>query len=125
MPSTAQAIIEPSITSRAETSEGSAALQLPREVVADVGADHVDVAVREVDQAQDAVDHRVAQGDQGVDRPERQAVDQLLEEGRHAEESRAPRRSAPARPYCFTVLGLDGLGQEVLAVLDLQDDGRS
>ncbi len=33
-------------------------------------AQHVDVAVREVDQPQDAVDHRVAQGDQGVDDPQ-------------------------------------------------------
>ncbi len=31
-------------------------------------ADHEDVAVREIDEAQDAIDHRVAQRDQGVER---------------------------------------------------------
>ena len=52
--------------------------------VADVGPDHVDVAVREVDQPQDTVDHGVAQGDQGVQAPELHAVYQLLHERMHA-----------------------------------------
>ncbi len=47
---------------------------------ADVGADHVDVAVREVEQLQDPVDHRVAEGDEGVDAAEREAVDEELDE---------------------------------------------
>ena len=42
-----------------------------RGVVADERAEHEDVAVREVDQLQDAVDHRVAERDQGVDGAER------------------------------------------------------
>ena len=37
------------------------------------GADHEDVAVGEVDELDDAVDHRVAEGDEGVDRADRQA----------------------------------------------------
>ncbi len=47
---------------------------------ADVGADHVHVAVREVQELQDPVDHRVAQRDERVDAPERQAVDEELDE---------------------------------------------
>ena len=48
------------------------------------GADHEDLAVGEVDQLDDAVDHRVADRDQRVQRPEGQPVDQLLEELVHA-----------------------------------------
>ena len=48
--------------------------------VADERADHVDLAVREVQQLQDPVDHRVAERDQGVDAAERQPVDELLHE---------------------------------------------
>ena len=36
--------------------------------------------MREVDEAQDAIDHRVAERDERVDRTQRKAVDQLLEE---------------------------------------------
>ena len=35
----------------------------------DEGADHEDVAMGEIDHADDAVDHRVADGDQAVDHP--------------------------------------------------------
>src|SRR6202012_2786498 len=42
--------------------------------------DHVDVAVGEVDEAEDAVDHRVPDGDERVYRAPTQAVDDLLEE---------------------------------------------
>ena len=41
------------------------------------GADHEDVAMGEVDQLDDAVDHRVAEGHEGVDRPERHRVHEL------------------------------------------------
>ncbi|WDT82677.1 MAG: hypothetical protein MPW14_14175 [Candidatus Manganitrophus sp.] len=44
----------------------------------EIGADHVDLAVGEVDQPHDAVDHRVAERHQRVHRAEREAVDQLL-----------------------------------------------
>ena len=47
-------------------------------------ADHENVAVREIDHADDAVDHRVADGDQAVDRTEGDAVDELLDEIFHA-----------------------------------------
>ena len=59
----------------------------------DKGADHVDLAMREIDHADDAVDHRVADRDQPVDRPQRQAVDQLLQKICHP---RALRRRSPA-----------------------------
>jgi hypothetical protein len=36
--------------------------------------------VREIDEPQDSVNHGVAEGDQRVNRAERQAVDQLLDE---------------------------------------------
>ena len=47
-------------------------------IVADEGADHEDVAVGEIDEAQDAIDHRVAQRDERVDRAERKSIDELL-----------------------------------------------
>jgi hypothetical protein len=40
--------------------------------------------VREVDHADDAEHHRVADRDQAVDRAERDAVDELLDEDFHA-----------------------------------------
>ena len=43
--------------------------------------DHEDLGVREVDEPQHAVDERVAQGDQCVDRPKREAVHGLAPEG--------------------------------------------
>jgi len=39
----------------------------------------------EVDHTDDAVDHRVADGDEPVDRAERHAIDQLLKKIFHAE----------------------------------------
>ena len=45
-------------------------------------AEHEDVAVREVDQLEDAVDERVAERDQRVDHPERQADDEQVEQVR-------------------------------------------
>ena len=45
---------------------------------------HEHVAVGEIDHADDAVDHRVADGDEPIDRSERQPVDQLLQEIVHA-----------------------------------------
>ena len=65
---------------------GSGSVEVERvgEEIAGEGAQHVDVAMREVDQAQDPVDHRVAERDEGVDRAERQPVDELLENGVHA-----------------------------------------
>ena len=50
----------------------------------DEGGDHEHVAVGEVHHADDAEHHRVADGDEAVDRAERQAVDQLLNEIFHA-----------------------------------------
>ena len=47
-------------------------------VIGDHCADHVDVAVREVDEAQDAIDHRVAERDQRVEAAPGDAVDELL-----------------------------------------------
>ena len=41
-------------------------------------AQHINVAVREVDEAQHAINHGVAKRDQGVNRALRQAVDELL-----------------------------------------------
>jgi hypothetical protein len=46
----------------------------------DVGAHHIDIAVREVDKLQHAVHHGVADGDQGVNTACLDTVDQLLEE---------------------------------------------
>ena len=48
-----------------------------------VRGDHVDLPVGKVDHADDAVDHRVADGDQPVDRAQNQPVNQLLNEDVH------------------------------------------
>src|SRR6202044_1973760 len=50
----------------------------------DEGRDHEHVAMGEVHHADDAVDHRIADGDQAVDRTKRDAVDELLDEIVHA-----------------------------------------
>jgi hypothetical protein len=47
------------------------------------GADHKHLAMGEVDQADDAVDHGVAQRDQGVHAAQHQAVDDLLKKDVH------------------------------------------
>ena len=46
----------------------------------DEAADHENIAMGEIDHADDAVDHGVADRDQAVDRAEHEAVDQLLGE---------------------------------------------
>src|SRR5450830_1794938 len=46
----------------------------------EVSGNHINLAMGEVDHANDAIDHCVADGDQAIDRPEGQAVDQLLQE---------------------------------------------
>jgi hypothetical protein len=82
-----------------------APLQLPRKVVPGVGAQHVNVAVREVDEPQHAVDHGVAERDQGVDRPQGEAVDELLEKRRHlGTDPNFP--SSPAEPEEETEIGV-------------------
>ncbi len=49
------------------------------------GAEHEDIAMSKVDHADNAIDHRVADGDQAIDRAEREPVDHLLEEIFHRE----------------------------------------
>jgi hypothetical protein len=65
------------------------ALQTLREpvagVIADERSDHEDVAVREVDQLQDAVHHRVAESDERVDRAGSDADQKVLQDGLHKE----------------------------------------
>src|SRR5262249_30261904 len=51
-----------------------------RERARDHAAEHEDVAVCEVDQLEDAVDERVAEGDEGVDAPRREADEEDLDE---------------------------------------------
>src|SRR5205085_9868449 len=46
----------------------------------DEEAEHEDIAVREVDELDDAVHHRVPERDEGEDRAARKAVDRLLDE---------------------------------------------
>ena len=52
---------------------------------ADIGADHVDRAVREIDQVRDAVDQREADREQRIDVADHQAVDGVVEPGRQTE----------------------------------------
>ena len=46
----------------------------------DESAHHEDITVGEVDQAHDAVDHGISQGDQGIYEAQLQSVDDLLKE---------------------------------------------
>ena len=73
----------------------------------------------EVDHADDAVDHRVADGDQPVDRAERDAVDELLEEifhasdlslGRGADSAESP---IVAESACLAGAGTGGNGSRI------------
>jgi hypothetical protein len=50
----------------------------------DEGGEHEHVAVGEVHHADDAEHHGVADGDQPIDRAQRQPVDELLREDFHA-----------------------------------------
>ena len=83
-PITAQIAIAPIVTTIAPRIDGFASMFMRvREVIAGERAEHVDVAVREVDEPQHPVHHRVAERDQRIDGAEREAVDELLEEGIH------------------------------------------
>ena len=54
-----------------------------REVIPGESAQHVDVAVREIDEPEHSVHHRVPERDECVNGAERKAVNELLEEGIH------------------------------------------
>jgi hypothetical protein len=49
-----------------------------REIKSGERAEHEDVAVREIDEPQNAINHRVAERDERENRAERQTVDELL-----------------------------------------------
>src|SRR6266446_1563604 len=53
------------------------------------GADHEHIAVGKINEAQDAIDHGIAQRDQRINRTQCKAVDQLLKEFAHRGESQA------------------------------------
>ena len=70
------------------------------------GAHHEDLAVGEVDELDDPVDHRVAEGDEAVGGAQHRAVDQLLEELPHG----ASRfRAGTGRSLACELAGLQGL----------------
>jgi len=56
----------------------------PADGQADEGADHVHVAVGEIDEAENAVDHRVADGDESVDGARLHSDDQVLDKSLHS-----------------------------------------
>ncbi len=62
-------------------------------------ANHEDVAMREVDHPDNAVDHRITDGDQTIDRAQREPIDKLLDEILHTEV--APQEAAIARLHSF------------------------
>src|SRR5690606_1324685 len=74
-------------------------------------ADHEDFAVGEVDQLQDAVDHRVTERDEGVDAAEHESVEDLLQQYVEVEQSpESPRRSP--RPLFPVVIPASGAPPE-------------
>jgi hypothetical protein len=78
------------------------------------GPDHVDLAVGEVDHADDAVDHAVADRDQAVHGAQRQAVDELLKEVVHV---LAP---GPASPAHRSILAPPAAGAPVPLPFELR-----
>ena len=62
---------------------------------ADISANHVNLAVGEVNQADDAIDHGVANGNQRINAAEGEAVDNLLKEVVHGLKKDRVRRGAP------------------------------
>ena len=52
------------------------------------GPDHQYIPVGEVDELEDPVDHAVPERDQGIDRPQRKSVNQLLQKLVHGEKKR-------------------------------------
>ncbi len=61
-----------------KTVEEPDALQAEKDLDADEGAEDEDLGVREVDELEDAVDHRVAERDEGVHETESDAVEKYL-----------------------------------------------
>src|SRR5206468_11892259 len=61
-----------------KTVEEPDALQAEKDLDADEGAEDEDLGVREVDELEDAVDHRVAERDEGVHEAESDAVEKYL-----------------------------------------------
>ena len=85
----------------------------------DKTADHENVAVGEIDHADDAIDHGVADGDQAIDRAKHEAVDQLLGEIIHAlplvdAKRRGPPAAFDRRIQPFSNSGGRGRQQQVL-----------
>jgi hypothetical protein len=83
----------------------------------DEGRNHEHVAMGEVHHPDDAEDHRVADGDKPVDRSERDAVDQLLDEDFHASPSRLRR--------CHAGPGNDEVGVNASPVVDFLTSART
>src|SRR6202041_1901943 len=79
--------------------------------------DHENIAVGEIDHADDPVDHRVANGDQAIDRTERYAVDELLDEIFHASAAfRIPRNFLTGAFTADNARGGCGSMRQVLGV---------
>jgi hypothetical protein len=76
IPSAAHTSIAASITKIPPPSEGWP--EISSGVKSRKRADHEDVAVREVDEPQHAIDERVADGDERIHRADGKAVDELL-----------------------------------------------
>ena len=101
----------------AQTGQGAGACGEHRET--DEAAEHVDVAVGEVEQLDDPVDHRVAQGHQTVERADEQSVEHQLQVvvhrspdrvgggGNHADAGRSRPASAWRQPYSVSYTHLD------------------
>src|SRR5829696_6575047 len=71
--------------------------QRSKNAPADIGADHEDLAMREIDHEEDAVNHGIAKREEPVDRAERDAKDELLRQDRKnvAQRSILPEIGAP------------------------------
>src|SRR6185369_15563300 len=110
---------------RAHAEHLRAALTEPvSEIVAHERADHVHIAVREVDQFQYPVNHRVTERNQRVDCAQRDTVDQLLEERTHTGDSLSSTvgvRAFGAR-LVHVLIAITGLQSwPALAVLELPE----
>ena len=76
-----------------EIPQDAVGLQPQQDLDPDEGADHEDLAVGEVDELQHPINHRVAEGDQGVHEPQDEAVQNHL--GKDADHERNIHRTSP------------------------------
>ena len=74
-------------------------IEILADAITDIGADHVDRAMRKVDQVRDAVDQRQPDREQGVDIADDETIDGVVEPGAERRDHHWPMASS-RQPTC-------------------------